>query len=104
MKTKMPEMLSFISEEAVSRKMTSEEIAAHFGYDKHHFSRKFKEINGFSVVEFLSSLKVEKAIIELNEESVFSTYKNIQVLKAVVVSRILLKNIQVVLLENTKRK
>ncbi|EBF5329121.1 AraC family transcriptional regulator, partial [Listeria monocytogenes] len=33
MKTKMPEMLSFISEEAVSRKMTSEEIAAHFGYD-----------------------------------------------------------------------
>ncbi len=29
---------------------------------------KFKEINGFSVVEFLSSLKVEKAIIELNEE------------------------------------
>ncbi|EAG7692327.1 AraC family transcriptional regulator, partial [Listeria monocytogenes] len=26
MKTKMPEMLSFISEEAVSRKMTSEEI------------------------------------------------------------------------------
>ncbi|HAO6500967.1 TPA: AraC family transcriptional regulator, partial [Listeria monocytogenes] len=27
MKTKMPEMLSFISEEAVSRKMTSEEIA-----------------------------------------------------------------------------
>ncbi|MBC2141296.1 helix-turn-helix transcriptional regulator [Listeria innocua] len=68
MKTKMPEMLSFISEEAVNRKMTSEEIAAHFGYDKHHFSRKFKEINGFSVVEFLSSLKVEKAIIELDEE------------------------------------
>lgn len=68
MKTKMPEILSFISEEAVSRKMTSEDIAAHFGYDKHHFSRKFKEINGFSVVEFLSSLKVEKAIIKLDEE------------------------------------
>ncbi|OEG15680.1 helix-turn-helix domain-containing protein [Enterococcus quebecensis] len=68
MKTKMPEILSFISEEAVSRKMTSEEIAIHFGYDKYHFSRKFKEINGFSVVEFLSSLKVEKAIIELDEE------------------------------------
>ncbi|MGG5369894.1 helix-turn-helix domain-containing protein [Enterococcus sp. AZ196] len=67
MKSKMPEILSFISEEAVSRKMTSEEIAAHFGYDKHHFSRKFKEINGFSVVEFLSSLKVEKAIIEFDE-------------------------------------
>ena len=68
MKTKMSEILSFISEEAVSRKMTSEEIAVHFGYDKHHFSRKFKEINGFSVVEFLSSLKVEKAIIGLDEE------------------------------------
>lgn len=68
MKTRMSEILSFISEEAVSRKMTSEEIAAHFGYDKHHFSRKFKEINGFSVVEFLSSLKVEKALIELDEE------------------------------------
>ncbi|MGY3777866.1 helix-turn-helix domain-containing protein [Isobaculum melis] len=68
MKTKMPEILSFISEEAISRKMTSEEIAGHFGYDKHHFSRKFKEINGFSVAEFLSSLKVEKAIFELDEE------------------------------------
>ncbi|WP_086313860.1 hypothetical protein A5821_001403 [Enterococcus sp. 7F3_DIV0205] len=68
MKTKMPEILSFISEEAVNRKMTSEEIAIHFGYDKHHFSRKFKEINGFSVVEFLSSLKVEKAIVEFDEE------------------------------------
>ncbi|MBC1489757.1 helix-turn-helix transcriptional regulator [Listeria sp. FSL L7-1485] len=68
MKTKMTEILSFISEEAVSRKMTSEEIAVHFGYDKHHFSRKFKEINGFSVVEFLSSLKVEKAIIKLDED------------------------------------
>ncbi|AHI55592.1 helix-turn-helix domain-containing protein [Listeria ivanovii] len=68
MKTKMTEILSFISEEAVSRKMTSEEIAVHFGYDKHHFSRKFKEINGFSVVELLSSLKVEKAIIKLDED------------------------------------
>ncbi|WP_348921624.1 helix-turn-helix domain-containing protein [Enterococcus rotai] len=68
MKTKMPKILSFISEEAVNRKMTSEEIAVHFGYDKHHFSRKFKEINGFSVAEFLSSLKVEKAIFELDEE------------------------------------
>ncbi|KOS61312.1 helix-turn-helix transcriptional regulator [Lysinibacillus agricola] len=68
MKTKMPEILSFISEEAVNRKMTSEEIAIHFGYDKHHFSRKFKEINGFSVVELLSSLKVERAINELDEE------------------------------------
>lgn len=68
MKKKMSEILSFISEVAVNRKMTSEEIAEYFSYDKYHFSRKFKEINGFSVVEFLSSLKVEKAIIELNEE------------------------------------
>lgn len=68
MKKKMSEILSFISEEAVNRKMTSEEIAAHFGYDKYHFSRKFKEINGFSVAEFLSSLKIEKAIVELDEE------------------------------------
>lgn len=68
MKTKMPEILSFISEEAINGKMTSEEIAVHFGYDKYHFSRKFKEINGFSVAEFLSSLKVEKAIIEFDKE------------------------------------
>lgn len=68
MKTRMPEILSFISEEAVNKKMTSEEIAKHFGYNKYHFSRKFKEINGFSVAEFLSSLKIEKAIIELDEE------------------------------------
>lgn len=68
MKIKMSEILSFISQEAVNRKMTSEEIAIHFNYDKHHFSRKFKEINGFSVVELLSSLKVEKAIVEFDEE------------------------------------
>lgn len=68
MKNKMPEILTFISEEAVNRKMTSEEIAEYFGYDKYHFSRKFKEINGFSVVEFLSSLKIEKAIVKLDEE------------------------------------
>lgn len=68
MKSKMPEILSFISEEAIDKKMTSEQIATHFGYDKYHFSRKFKEINGFSVAEYLSSLKVEKAIIELDEE------------------------------------
>lgn len=68
MKNKMPEILSFISEKAVNKKMTSEEIANHFGYDKYHFSRKFKEINGFSVAEFMSSLKIEKAIIELDEE------------------------------------
>lgn len=68
MKNRMPEILSFISEEAVNKKMTSEEIAKHFDYDKYHFSRKFKEINGFSVAEFLSSLKIEKAIIELDAE------------------------------------
>lgn len=48
MKNKMPAILSFISEEAVKRKMTSEEIAEYFGHDKYHFSRKFKEINGFT--------------------------------------------------------
>lgn len=68
MKSKMPEILSFISEKAVNKKMTSEEIANYFGYDKYHFSRKFKEINGFSFAEFLSSLKIEKAITELDAE------------------------------------
>lgn len=68
MKMKMFEMFFFILEEVVSRKMISEEIVVYFGYDKYYFSWKFKEINGFSVVEFFFSLKVEKVIIEFNEE------------------------------------
>lgn len=66
MRANMSEILAFISQEAVNRKLTSEDIAAHFAYDKHHFSRTFKEINGFSVAEYLSSLKVEKAISQID--------------------------------------
>lgn len=63
----MPDIIDFIKTEALAKKMTSEEIANHFGYDKYHFSRKFKEINGFSIAEYISSLKIEKAVTAIDQ-------------------------------------
>ena len=42
-----------------------EEIAAKFGYTRFYFSRKFKRETGFSAKEFISLLKMEKAIENL---------------------------------------
>lgn len=69
MKNKMPDIIDFIKKEALIKKMTSEEIASHFSYDKYYFSRKFKEINGFSVAEYVSSLKIEKAITAIDQSN-----------------------------------
>ncbi|WP_242585299.1 MULTISPECIES: helix-turn-helix domain-containing protein [unclassified Enterococcus] len=66
-KSMMPDIIDFIKTEALAKKMTSEEIANHFGYDKYHFSRKFKEINGFSIAEYISSLKIEKAVTAIDQ-------------------------------------
>src|SRR5690606_14840813 len=45
----------------VTREITVEQIAAHFGYSKYHFSREFKRWTGFSAADYLSSLKIEHA-------------------------------------------
>ena len=42
-----------------------EEIAAKFGHTRFYFSRKFKRETGFSAKEFISLLKMEKAIENL---------------------------------------
>lgn len=69
MRSRMPDIITFIKNEALIKRMTSEEIANYFGYDKYYFSRKFKEINGFSIAEYLSSLKIEKGIAAMEQSN-----------------------------------
>lgn len=42
-----------------------EDIAAHFGYNKFEFGRKFKKRTGFSPSKFNSFLKIEKSLDEI---------------------------------------
>lgn len=64
MKDTIPNILTYMKEH-VFDEVTIEEIAAHFGYSKFHFSRAFKKLTGFSAADYLSSLKIEHAKQEL---------------------------------------
>lgn len=44
-----------------SQKFTVDEIAAKAGYSKYHFSRLFKEITGFTVIEYINATRCEHA-------------------------------------------
>lgn len=71
MKERIPEILVYM-QKSVTRDITVEETAHHFGYSKYHFNREFKRLTGFSAVDYLSSLKIELAKHALlrNEHSV----------------------------------
>lgn len=60
MKETMTAILMYMQKH-VSDEITIEEIAAHFGYSKYHFSREFKKFTGFSAADYLSSIKIEQA-------------------------------------------
>lgn len=60
MKETMSAILTYMKKH-VSDEITIEEIAAHFGYSKYHFSREFKKLTGFSAADYLSSIKIEQA-------------------------------------------
>ncbi|WP_440896793.1 helix-turn-helix transcriptional regulator [Amphibacillus sp. Q70] len=64
MKEIIPNILVHMKDRAFEE-VTIEEIAAHFGYSKFHFSREFKKLTGFSAADYLSSLKIEHAKQEL---------------------------------------
>lgn len=60
MKETMTAILTYMKKHA-SDEITIEEIAAHFGYSKYHFSREFKKLTGFSATDYLSSIRIEQA-------------------------------------------
>ncbi|AYW47846.1 AraC family transcriptional regulator [Tetragenococcus osmophilus] len=60
MKETMTAILIYMKKHAPDE-ITIEEISAHFGYSKYHFSREFKKLTGFSAADYLSSIKIEQA-------------------------------------------
>lgn len=73
METYIHEIIIYMQDHA-SEGLKVEQVAAHFGYSKFHFSREFKKITGVSPTEFLSSLKIENGINSLvNGDSVINS-------------------------------
>lgn len=68
MKDIIEDIFIYIEENIFLDELKIEDIATHFGYDKHHFSREFKGLTGYSLREYLSSLKTEKTIELLEQE------------------------------------
>lgn len=68
MKDIIEDIFIYIEENIFLDELKIEDIAAHFGYDKHHFSREFKRLTGYSLREYISSLKTEKTIELLEQE------------------------------------
>lgn len=64
MRDTIPSILQYMKT-SLSEELTIEEVAKHFGYSKFHFSREFKRHTGFSAADYLSSLKIERAIQEM---------------------------------------
>jgi AraC-like DNA-binding protein len=68
MKDIIEDILIYIEENIFLDELKIEDISAYFGYDKHHFSREFKRLTGYSLRESISSLKAEKTIELLEQE------------------------------------
>ncbi len=68
MKERMDEILVYIKQHVFDETLKVEEIADIFGYDKYYFSRQFKKNTGYSVSDYLASLKSEKAIELLEQD------------------------------------
>lgn len=68
MKYIIEDILIYIEENIFLEELKIEDIAAYFGYDKYHFSREFKKITGYSLREYISSLKAEKTIELIEQE------------------------------------
>ncbi|WP_253295842.1 helix-turn-helix transcriptional regulator [Enterococcus raffinosus] len=49
MKDIIEDILIYIEENIFLDELKIEDISAHFGYDKHHFSREFKRLTGYSL-------------------------------------------------------
>lgn len=62
MKAIIHDILFYIQSNIHNSELRIEDIAAHFGYDKFYFSREFKRLTGYSLNEYISSVKSEKVI------------------------------------------
>lgn len=68
MKDQISEIITYIKNNVFDEQLKIEHIADTFGYDKHYFSREFKKNTGYSLSEYISSLKSEKAIELLEQD------------------------------------
>lgn len=64
MEAYIQEIISYMQAFA-SEGLKVEQVAAHFGYSKFHFSREFKKLTGVTPNEYLSSIKIENGIDSL---------------------------------------
>lgn len=62
MKLMINDILLYIQDHVFLDDLQVKDIASHFGYDKYYFSREFKKQTGYSLNEYISSLRSEKAI------------------------------------------
>jgi AraC-like DNA-binding protein len=62
------DILDYIQKNVFISDLRIEDVAVHFGYDKYYFSSEFKKITGYSLSEYISSIKAEKAIDMINSE------------------------------------
>ncbi|WP_291649463.1 helix-turn-helix transcriptional regulator [Clostridium sp.] len=54
------EILDYIKINIFISDLKVEDIATHFGYDKYYFSSEFKKITGYSLNEYIISIKIRK--------------------------------------------
>ncbi|ALS02612.1 hypothetical protein ATZ33_14880 [Enterococcus silesiacus] len=66
MNENIEEIILFMKKNA-AMSIRIEDVAAHFGYSKSHFSREFKKATGLSPNEYLASLKIEQSIDTLTQ-------------------------------------
>lgn len=60
MKEQIPEILAYINAH-LDEEIILQEVAGYFGYESSYFSRRFKELAGFSLSDYISSRRIEMA-------------------------------------------
>lgn len=68
MKEQIPEILAYINAH-LDEDISLQEVAGYFGYEASYFSRRFKELAGFSLMDYISSQRIEMAKGQLLSES-----------------------------------
>ncbi len=68
LKTIIDEITAYIRENLHSIQSV-QELAAYWGYSPYHFSREFKRLTGFTIAQFMASLKMEISIEQLVKEN-----------------------------------
>ncbi len=76
MKFIIEDILDYVQKNVFISELKVEDVAAHFGYDKYYFSREFKNITGYSLNEYISSIRTEKAIEMIPSEKNVTTIQS----------------------------